>query len=85
LATKAGVEGQPVKIHAPLQWLSKAEIIQTGLGLGVDFSQTVSCYQADEQGRACGLCDACRLRHEGFVQAGVADPTHYSAVKNVTK
>jgi 7-cyano-7-deazaguanine synthase len=84
LATKAGVEGQSVKIHAPLQWLSKAEIIQTGLGLGVDFSQTVSCYQADEEGQACGLCDACRLRHDGFVQAGVADPTRYG-IKNVTK
>ncbi len=85
LATKAGVEGQSVKIHAPLQWLSKAEIIQTGLRLGVNFSQTVSCYQANDEGKACGVCDACRLRHEGFVQAGVADPTHYTAAKNVTK
>jgi 7-cyano-7-deazaguanine synthase len=84
LATKAGVEGQTVTIHAPLQWLSKAEIIQTGIRMGVDFAQTVSCYQADDQGRACGVCDACRLRHEGFIQAGVADPTGY-AVKNVTK
>ena len=81
LATKAGVEGQTVKIHAPLQFLSKAEIIQTGMRLDVDFSQTVTCYQADEQGRACGVCDACRLRHEGFVQAGVVDPTRYAAQK----
>ncbi len=79
LATKAGVEGQSVKIHAPLQWLSKAEIVLKGTQLGVDFSQTVSCYQADEEGRACGVCDACRLRHEGFVQSGLADPTRYRA------
>lgn len=79
LATKAGVEGQSVKIHAPLQWLSKAEIVLKGTQLGVDFSQTVSCYQADEGGRACGVCDACRLRHEGFVQSGLADPTRYRA------
>lgn len=77
LATKAGVEGNSVKIHAPLQWLSKAEIIQTGLRLGVDYEETVSCYQADALGRACGVCDACRLRHEGFVQAHSQDPTRY--------
>jgi 7-cyano-7-deazaguanine synthase len=81
LATKAGVEGQTVSIHAPLQFLSKAEIIQTGMRLGVDFAQTVSCYQADEDGRACGVCDACRLRHEGFVQSGVVDPTRYATKK----
>lgn len=81
LATKAGVEGQTVSIHAPLQFLSKAEIIQTGMRLGVDFAQTVTCYQADEDGRACGVCDACRLRHEGFVQAGVVDPTRYATKK----
>jgi 7-cyano-7-deazaguanine synthase len=84
LATKAGVEGKTVKIHAPLQQLSKAEIVQIGMGLGVDFSKTVSCYQADDVGAACGVCDACRLRLEGFKQAGVADPTRYRG-KNVTK
>lgn len=77
LATKAGVEGELMRIHAPLQLLSKAEIIREGTRLGVDYSQTVSCYQADEAGRACGVCDSCRLRHEGFVTAGVADPTPY--------
>lgn len=77
LATKAGVEGELMRIHAPLQLLSKAEIIRQGSRLGVDYSQTVSCYQADEAGRACGVCDSCRLRHEGFVAAGVADPTPY--------
>lgn len=81
LATKAGVEGQTVTIHAPLQWLSKAEIIQMGTRLGVDFAQTVSCYQADDEGSACGVCDACRLRHEGFVQAGLSDPTPYRLKK----
>lgn len=77
LATKAGVEGKPTRIHAPLIKLSKAEIIRRGTGLGVDFSQTVSCYQADEEGRACGRCDSCRLRREGFKTAGIADPTRY--------
>ncbi len=77
LATKSGVEGLPFKIHAPLQYLSKADIIRTGTALGVDFSQTVSCYQADELGRACGCCDACRLRAEGFSQAALADVTRY--------
>lgn len=76
-ATKAGVEGQPMTIQAPLIDLSKAEIIQRGQALGVDYSLTVSCYQADDQGRACGRCDSCRLRREGFVAAGVADPTRY--------
>ena len=77
LATKAGVEGQKMQIHAPLIHLTKAEIIQKGMQLGVDYSQTISCYQADERGFACGKCDSCRLRSQGFVQAGVADPTYY--------
>lgn len=77
LATKAGVEGQGFTIHAPLVKLSKAEIIREGARLGVDFSQTVSCYQADPQGRACGRCDSCRLRREGFLAAGIEDPTRY--------
>ncbi|MDR1227563.1 MAG: 7-cyano-7-deazaguanine synthase QueC [Azoarcus sp.] len=77
LATKAGVEGRPLTIHAPLIELSKAEIIRLGAGLGVDYGLTVSCYQADEQGRACGRCDACRLRRAGFATAGIADPTAY--------
>ena len=77
LATKAAVEGHPLTVHAPLLNLSKAEIIQQGCGLGVDFSQTVSCYQADESGRACGVCDSCRLRRAGFSAAGVADSTAY--------
>lgn len=79
LATKAAVEGHPLTLHAPLLHLSKSEIIQHGRALGVDFSQTVSCYQADESGRACGVCDSCRLRHAGFVAAGVDDPTLYRA------
>ena len=79
LATRAGVEGAKLRIHAPLQHLSKAQIIQRGMMLGVDYAQTVSCYQADADGRACGVCDACRLRHQGFAQAGVADPTIYFA------
>lgn len=77
LATKAAVEGARLHIHAPLVNLSKADIIRRGIELGVDYALTVSCYQADETGRACGSCDACRLRHEGFVAAGVADPTIY--------
>ncbi len=77
LATKAGVEGEGFRIRAPLQYLSKAQIIQTGLANGVDYALTVSCYQADEEGRACGKCDSCRLRAEGFANAGVADPTRY--------
>ena len=77
LATKAGVQGRPLTIHVPLIDLSKAQIIQRGLALGVDYGQTVSCYQADDQGRACGHCDACRLRRAGFEAAGVADPTRY--------
>jgi 7-cyano-7-deazaguanine synthase len=77
LATKAGVEGQGLRVHAPLIDLSKADIVRRGIELGVDFAATVSCYRADAQGRACGRCDACRLRAQGFVEAGVADPTRY--------
>ena len=77
LATKAGVEGQRFRVHAPLLRLSKAEIVREGLRLGVDFALTVSCYQADAEGRACGHCDACRLRAQGFAEAGVPDPTRY--------
>lgn len=78
LATKAGVEGTVAfKIVTPLIDLTKAQIIQRGMKLGVDYSLTVSCYQADDAGRACGSCDACRLRREGFAAAGVADPTRY--------
>ena len=77
LATKAGVEGARFKIHAPLIEMSKADIIRTGLGLGVDFSATVSCYQADEEGRACGKCDSCRLRAAGFTAAKAPDSTRY--------
>lgn len=77
LATKAGVEGEGFHIRAPLQYLSKAEIIAAGLARGVDFALTVSCYQADDDGRACGRCDSCRLRAEGFRAAGVVDPTRY--------
>jgi 7-cyano-7-deazaguanine synthase len=78
LATKAGVEGDKVAIRAPLIQLSKAQIIRAGAGLGVDFSLTVSCYRADAKGQACGRCDSCRLRREGFVSAGVSDPTRYA-------
>ena len=78
LATKAGVEGAGFRVHAPLLRMSKADIVREGLRLGVDFSQTVSCYQADVDGRACGHCDACRLRAEGFEAAGVTDPTRYA-------
>jgi len=77
LATKAAVEGHPLTLHTPLIDMSKADIIQAGLRLGVDYSQTVSCYQADDEGRACGVCDSCRLRVAGFNAAGVADPTRY--------
>jgi 7-cyano-7-deazaguanine synthase len=79
VATKAGVEGAGLRIHAPLLHLSKADIVREGLRLGVDFAQTVSCYNADATGRACGHCDACRLRAEGFAAAGVPDPTRYVA------
>ncbi len=77
LATKAGVEGAGFRLHAPLITLSKADIAREGIRLGVDFSRTVSCYQADDQGLACGRCDACRLRAAGFEDAGIADPTRY--------
>ncbi|WP_298293792.1 7-cyano-7-deazaguanine synthase QueC [Thiomonas sp.] len=77
LATKAGVEGRPMRLHAPLIALSKAQIIQTGTRLGVDYAITVTCYQADAEGRACGRCDACRLRAQGFAAAGLPDVTRY--------
>ena len=77
LATQAAAEGRPLKLHAPLLHLSKAEIIRQGSLLGVDYAATVSCYQADEQGRACGVCDSCRLRRAGFESAGISDPTPY--------
>jgi len=80
LATKAGVEGAEFKIHTPLMELSKADIIHLGLGLGVDYALTVSCYAADAIGRACGVCDSCRLRKAGFEAVGVADPTRYRPV-----
>ncbi|MEW6561643.1 MAG: 7-cyano-7-deazaguanine synthase QueC [Pseudomonadota bacterium] len=81
LATKAAVEGKPLTVHAPLQYLSKAEIIRQGAQLGVDYGLTVSCYQADEAGRACGVCDSCRLRRAGFEAAEVPDPTHYRILR----
>jgi 7-cyano-7-deazaguanine synthase len=77
LATRAGVEGRPCRVHAPLIRWSKAEIIREGVRLGVDYAATVSCYQADALGRACGRCDACRLRRDGFAAARVPDPTRY--------
>lgn len=77
LATKAAVEGARMQIHAPLVHMSKAEIVQAGTRLGVDYSMTVSCYQADAEGRACGQCDSCRLRRQGFAAAGLIDPTRY--------
>lgn len=78
LATKAGVEGTRLRIHAPLIALSKADIIRRGSALGVDYGQTVSCYQADDAGHACGVCDACRLRRAGFEAAAIPDPTPYA-------
>lgn len=77
LATKAAVEGARLTVHAPLIALTKAGIIRAGADLGVDYGLTVSCYQADDAGRACGVCDSCRLRREGFAAAGIADPTPY--------
>ena len=77
LATKSAVEGQTLRIHAPLVDLSKADIIRRGIQLGVDYRQTVSCYQADANGAACGRCDSCRLRRQGFASAGIPDPTLY--------
>jgi 7-cyano-7-deazaguanine synthase len=80
LATKAAVEGHPLRLHAPLIDLSKAQIVRRGATLGIDYALTVSCYQADDAGRACGVCDACRLRREGFAAAGLADPTAYQPI-----
>ncbi len=77
LATKAAIEGKKLAIHAPLVHMSKKEIIQTGCSFGVDYGLTVSCYQADEEGRACGMCDSCRIRRDGFAAAGMNDPTRY--------
>ena len=77
LATRSGVEGRPIRIETPLIDLTKADIIRRGVGLGVDYALTVSCYQADESGAACGVCDSCRLRRAGFEAAGVPDPTRY--------
>jgi 7-cyano-7-deazaguanine synthase len=84
LATKAGVEGAPIVIHTPIINMTKAEVILTGARLGVDYAMTVSCYQADAQGRACGRCDSCRLRREGFAASGISDPTRYQAVLDLT-
>ncbi len=78
LATRAGVEGNKLTLHTPLMTMSKGDIIQAGLALGVDYSQTVSCYQATDDGLACGRCDSCRLRRQGFLDAGVPDPTRYA-------
>ncbi len=77
LATRAAVEGRRLHLHTPIIEMSKAEIIRRGIALGVDYALTVSCYQADAGGRACGACDSCRLRRAGFERAGIADPTHY--------
>jgi len=77
LATKAGVEGNKLTVHAPLIDMTKGQIIQAGLKIGVDYAVTVSCYQADEEGAACGVCDSCRLRKQGFIDAGLKDPTRY--------
>jgi 7-cyano-7-deazaguanine synthase len=79
VATKAGVEGNPCRIHAPLIQWNKAQIVREGVRLGVDYAITVSCYQPDDQGRACGRCDSCRIRRAGFEAAGVEDPTRYRA------
>ena len=77
-ATRAGVEGRGFKVHTPLIAMSKAEIIATGARLGVDFAETVSCYQASAEGLACGACDSCRIRAEGFAATGIKDPTRYA-------
>jgi 7-cyano-7-deazaguanine synthase len=77
LATRSGIEGSGLHIHAPLIDMSKADIAREGIRLGIDFAETVSCYSADAEGRACGHCDACRLRAEGFANAGISDPTRY--------
>ncbi len=78
LATRSGVEGAPLTIHTPIIEMSKADIVREGTRLGVDYALTVSCYQADADGGACGVCDSCRLRREGFRAAGIADPTQYA-------
>lgn len=77
LATKSAIEGSPITIEVPLIMMSKAEIIRAGTALGVDYALTVSCYQADEHGKACGRCDSCRFRQKGFLEAGLPDPTQY--------
>ncbi len=79
LATKSGVEGGAITIHTPIIKMSKADIVREGVRLNVDYAMTVSCYQADANGSACGVCDSCRLRREGFAVAGVVDPTRYAA------
>jgi 7-cyano-7-deazaguanine synthase len=79
LATKAGTEGEPIRVRAPIIDMTKADIIRLGTSLGVDYALTVSCYQADSEGLACGVCDSCRLRREGFLAAGIDDPTRYSS------
>ena len=78
VATKAGVEGAGIQVHAPLMTMTKSDIVKAGVALGVDYSLTVTCYQADENGAACGVCEACRLRKIGFQEAGIPDPTNYS-------
>ncbi|MCB5188659.1 7-cyano-7-deazaguanine synthase QueC [Methylobacillus caricis] len=78
LATKSAVEGKTITVHAPLIDMTKAEIVTQGTALGVDYASTVSCYQADDRGHACGVCDSCRLRRQGFIAAGLADPTRYA-------
>lgn len=83
LATKSAVEGRTIAIHAPLIDMTKADIVTQGTSLGVDYSLTVSCYQADDEGRACGVCDSCRLRRQGFVAAGLADPTRYAPTAGI--
>ena len=85
LATRAGVEGARFRVHAPLISMSKAQIIRSGIGFGIDYAMTVSCYQADAAGQACGRCDSCRLRREGFAAAGVVDPTRYRASASVPR
>jgi len=77
VATKSGIEGQPVTIHTPLSQMTKAEIIKTGIALGLDYSATSSCYDPSPDGRACGRCDSCQLRRKGFAEAGIPDPTRY--------
>ncbi len=77
VATKTGIEGQPIRINTPLLYLTKAATIQQGIALGVDYSLTISCYRADAAGHACGTCDSCHLRRQGFLAAGIADPTIY--------